>query len=155
MIINYLVESQGIGLIVLAGVNSVSSVIMTNYPLWGLVSTSFSVAGSYCLMIGLDSAAFYIASDSSIRRILQRSPDKGFEIFRSLAYSKIQDIHEKKLDKLSSYVYEEMQNNNFFKNNSEPSDVKNYIREVLQEVDEYKLKLASMKNKHDQDQEFP
>ena len=147
------IMTSGVGLIVLAGVNSVSSVIMTNYPLWGLISTSFSVAGAYCLMIGLDSAAFYIASDSSLRRILQQMPNKGFEIFRSLAYSKIQDIHENKLDKLSSYVYEEMQKNSIFKNTSEPSDVKNYIMEVLKEVDEYRLKSANKNNNHEQNQD--
>ncbi len=145
------IMTSGVGLIVLAGVSSVSSLIMTNYPLWGLISTSFSIAGSYCLMIGLDSAAYYIASDTSLRRILQKLPNKGFEIFRSLAYSEIQSIHENKLEKLSSYVYEEMQNNSLFKNSSEPADVKNYIKEVLKEVDESKLRINPTDDKHEKE----
>jgi MFS family permease len=58
----------GVGLIILAGVNSTLTIIMTNFPPWGILSISFSIAGSFCLMIGLDSAAFYIAADSSLRR---------------------------------------------------------------------------------------
>ena len=64
----------GLGLIVLTGANAASIVVMTNYPPWGVISFSFSIAGSFCLIIGLDTAALYIASDNSLRRVLRKSP---------------------------------------------------------------------------------
>lgn len=104
----------GIGLIVLAGVNSTLTIIMTNFPPWGVVSISFSIVGSYCLLIGLDSAAFYVASDSSLRRFIQRLPSKSFDLFRSLSFTKIQDMIANRVEGLSDDIYDEIDRNNLF-----------------------------------------
>jgi hypothetical protein len=124
----------GIGLIVLAGVNSTLIIIMTDFPPWGVLSISFSIAGSYCLMIGLDSAAFYVASDSSLRRFIQRLPTRSLDLLRSLSFTKIQDMIANRVEGLSDDIYDEIDRNSLFTSISEPSNVKAYVDEVLKEV---------------------
>ena len=74
----------GIGLIILFGANASSLIIMTPYPPWGIISTTFLITGSYSLIVGLDSRAFYIATDSSLRRIIAKSPQKEYDFLKSL-----------------------------------------------------------------------
>ena len=74
----------GIGLVLLFGANASSLIIMTPYPPWGVLSMTFLIIGSYSLIFGLDSAGFYIATDSSLRRIIAKSPQKEYDILKSL-----------------------------------------------------------------------
>ena len=79
----------GIGLVFLYGVNISSLVILSMYPTWGLLFATYLLSGSYLLMIGLDSASFYVSTDSSLRRIVQKSPERYLDIVRSLGQSKV------------------------------------------------------------------
>ena len=74
----------GFGLIILFGANAPSLIIMTPYPPWGVISITFLITGSYTLIVGLDSAAFYIATDSSLRRIIAKSSQKEYDFLKSL-----------------------------------------------------------------------
>jgi hypothetical protein len=58
----------GVGLILLFGASTSSLVIMATYPPWGVISMTFLIIGSYSLLVGLDSAAFYLATDSFIAK---------------------------------------------------------------------------------------
>ncbi len=80
----------GSGLVLLFGANASSLIIITIYPPWGAISTTFLIIGSYLLIIGLDSAAFYLATDSSLRRIIAKSPQKEYDFLKSLGYSEAQ-----------------------------------------------------------------
>ena len=73
----------GIGLILLFGASTSSLVIMATYPPWGVISMTFLITGSYSLLVGLDSAAFYLATDSSLRRIIATSSQKEHDILKA------------------------------------------------------------------------
>ena len=60
---------------------------MTPYPPWGSISITFMIIGSYLLIIGLDSAAFYLATDSALRRIVATSPQREYDFLKSLGYT--------------------------------------------------------------------
>jgi hypothetical protein len=107
---------------------------MTPYPPWGVLSMSFLIIGSYSLIIGLDSAGLYIATDSSLRRIIAKSPQKDFDILKSLGHVKTQDIVTNKIDNISKQVYNEIQYDNLFTIASEPANVREYIDEALREI---------------------
>lgn len=107
---------------------------MTPYPPWGLLSSTFLITGSYALIIGLDSAALYIATDSSLRRIIEKSPQKDHDILRSLGTAKTQDIVVDRIDNISKEVYKEIQSDNLLKASSEPTNVQEYIDQVLGEM---------------------
>jgi hypothetical protein len=124
----------GAGLVLLFSANASSLIVMTLYPPWGVISTTFLIIGSYLLIIGLDSAAFYLVTDSSLRRIISKSPQKEYDILKSIGYSETQDIVASKVKDVSKEVYNEIELDNLFYISSEPSNVHDYISEVLKEV---------------------
>ncbi len=124
----------GAGLVLLFGADASSLIIMTLYPPWGIISTTFLITGSYCLIIGLDSAAFYLAADSSLRRIIAISNRKEHGILKALGYSETQDIVTSKVKGINKLVYDEVKSDNRLYISSEPADIQNYIDEVLIEV---------------------
>ena len=133
----------GIGLILLFEANASSLIIMTTYPPWGSISITFMIIGAYLLIIGLDSAAFYLATDSSLRRIVARSPQKEYDFFKSLGYSETQDVVTANIKHLIEQVYDEIESENLFYISSEPDNVQEYINEVLTEVSRGKDKLST------------
>jgi len=124
----------GIGFILLFGANASSLIVMATYPPWGAISMTFMITGSYSLIIGLDSAAFYLATDSSLRRIVGRSPQKEYDLFKSLGHTEVENIVTHKVDNISKEVYDKIQYDNLFTISSEPGNVREYINEVLGEL---------------------
>ena len=107
---------------------------MATYPPWGVISMTFLITGSYSLLVGLDSAAFYLATDSSLRRLIAKSPQKEHDFLKALGQTEAQRIVIDKVDSISKQVYKEIQNENLFTISSEPTNVQGYINEVLGEV---------------------
>jgi hypothetical protein len=124
----------GVGLVLLFGANASSIIIMTPYPPWGLLSTTFLITGPYSLIIGLDSAALYIATDSSLRRIIEKASQKDYDILKSLDNAKTQDIVLDRIENITGEVYDEIQSDDLLKASSEPTDVQGYIDQVLKEM---------------------
>jgi hypothetical protein len=123
----------GIGLILLFGANASSLIIMSTYPPWGVLSTTFMIVGSYFIMISLDSAGLYIATDSSLRRVIQKSPLKDYDILKSLGQAKMQDTIVNNIQHISKQVYDELESYNPIRTSLEPVDIQKYIDEVLRE----------------------
>ena len=126
--------TAGVGLILLFGASTSSLVIMATYPPWGVISMTFLITGSYSLLVGLDSAAFYLATDSSLRRIIATSSQKEHDILKALGHAESQRMVIDKVNNISKRVYAEIQKDKLFAISSEPTNVKGYINEVLGEV---------------------
>ncbi len=124
----------GAGIVLLFSANASSLIIMTLYPPWGIISASFSITGSYLLIIGLDSATFYLATDASLRRIIAKLPQKEYDLLKSLGYSETENIVTSKVKNFSKQVYHEIEFDNLFYISSEPTNIQEYINKVLMEV---------------------
>ena len=124
----------GFGIIILFGANASSLIIVTTYPPWGIISTTFSITGSYLIIVGLDSAAVYLATDSSLRGIIARSPRHEYDFLKSLGRTEAENIVTNKVDSISKQVYNNIQYDNLFTISSEPSNMKEYIKVALGEV---------------------
>ena len=92
------------------------------------------ITGSYLIIVGLDSAAFYIATDSSLRRIIAKSSQKEYDFLQSLGSTEAERIVTNKIDNISKQVYNKIQYDNLFMISSEPSNVQEYIKVALSEV---------------------
>lgn len=123
----------GIGLILLFGANSSSLIIMTTYPPWGILSITFMIVGAYFIVIGLDSAGLYIATDSSLRKVIQKSTIKDYDILKSLGQTKVQDAILNRIQYVSKQVTDELESYNAIRTSLEPVDIQKYIQEVLRE----------------------
>jgi hypothetical protein len=132
----------GIGLILLFGANASSLIIMTTYPPWGIISITFMIVGAYFIVIGLDSAGLYLATDSSLRKIIQISPLKDYEILKSLGQAKVQDAVLSRVQYVSKQVIDELESNNLVRTSLEPVDIRQYIQEVIREKTTIDLSLS-------------
>jgi len=110
--------------------SGVSTILtLAPFPAWAIVSLSFVLPASFLFLIGLDSAIYYIASDTLIRRYLYRHKDQ-FELFQALGYTKASDIVEQKIRK----QLDNLENMTMFKSISELKDTKHYIENVITEM---------------------
>jgi hypothetical protein len=100
---------------------------MATYPPWGVISMTFLIIGSYSLLVGLDSAAFYLATDASLRRIITTSSQKEYDILKALGHAESQRMVIDKVNNISKRVYADIQKDKYFAISTEPANVQGYI----------------------------
>jgi hypothetical protein len=119
--------------------------ILAPYPAWGIVSLSFILPASFLLLIGLDSATYYIASDTLIRRFLYHHR-KEFELFQALGSSKASDMVERKMNEMIRQQIQNLDLEMLFKPISEIDDIKRYVRKVRIEMKHSATRMDSSKS---------
>ena len=119
--------------------------ILAPYPAWAIVSLSFILPASFLLLIGLDSATYYIASDTLIRRFLYRHR-KEFELFQALGSSKATDMVERKMNEMIRQQIQNLDLEMLFKPISEIDDIKRYVRKVRIEMKHSATRMDSSKS---------
>jgi hypothetical protein len=125
--------------------SSISTILtLSPYPAWGIVSLSFILPASFLLLIGLDSASYYIASDSLLRRFLY-SHRNQFGLFQALGSTKISDIAERKMNELIRKQLNSLNVEIMFKPALEIEDTKRYITKVITEIEKSKTKYDDTK----------
>lgn len=129
----------GIMIIFSSGVSTILT--LAPFPAWAIVSLSFILPASFLFLIGLDSATYYIASDTLIRRYLYRHRDQ-FGLFQALGYTKASDIVEQKVRK----QLDNLKDKTFFEPVYELEDTKQYIQKVITEMKESDTKIDSSKS---------
>ena len=129
----------GIMIIFSSGVSTI--VTLAPFPAWAIVSLTFILPASFLFLIGIDSATYYIASDTLIRRYLYRHRDQ-FELFQALGYTKAADIVELKIHK----QLDNLKDKTFFKPISELEDTTQYIEKVIVEMKQSDPKMGNSKS---------
>lgn len=129
---NYLIIS-GIGIMIIFSSGLSPNSALAPFPAWSIISLSFILPASFLLMIGLDSATYYIATDILLRRFLHKHKDK-FELFRALGFKKTSDIAEQKIHEIVDNEFNKIEIETMFKPLSELEDIKHYINKVLKET---------------------
>ena len=119
--------------------------ILAPYPAWAIVSLSFILPASFLLLIGLDSASYYIASDTLIRRFLYQHR-KEFELFQALGSSQATDMVERKMNEMIRLQLENLEMEMLFKPVSEVEDIKRYVRKVRIEMKQSATTMNSSKS---------
>jgi hypothetical protein len=76
----------------------------------------------------------YIATDSSLRGIIARSPRHEYDFLKSLGQTEAENIVTNKVESISKQVYNKIQYDNLFTISSEPSNVQEYIKVASSEV---------------------
>lgn len=107
--------------------------ILAPFPTWAIVSLSFILPASFLLLIGLDSATYYIASDTLIRRFLYRHKNQ-FELFQALGSTRNSYMVERKIQEIVRQQLNNLEIDTIFKPVFEIEDSKRYIRKVIAEM---------------------
>jgi len=108
----------------------------------GIISITFMIVGAYFIVIGLDSAGLYLATASSLRKIIQISPLKDYDILKSLGQAKVQNAVLSRVQHISKQVIDELESNNLVRTSLEPVDIRQYIQEVIREKTTIDLSLS-------------
>ncbi len=135
--------STAIMIIFSSGISTI--LILAPYPAWAIVSLSFILPASFLLLIGLDSATYYIASDTLIRRFLYHHRSQ-FELFQALGSSKATDMVERKMNDMIRQQLENLEMEILFKPVSEVEDIKRYVRKVRIEMKQSATTMDSSKS---------
>jgi hypothetical protein len=123
------------------------------FPAWGIVSISFILPATFLLLIGIDSATYYIGSDSSVRRFLYKYKNE-LELFQSLGSTEAYSIIERRIHNVSKQVSNHLETETIFKPAPESEDIKQYVKQVLDEMKEAHGKSDKRKSKDSSDNQY-
>jgi hypothetical protein len=144
-----IIFGAGIMIIFSSGVSTI--LILSAFPAWGVVSISFVLPASFLILIGLDSATFYVAGDIRVRSYLSSSKNH-FELFRALASAKASSEAEHKIHQIINQIHSNVEAEVLFTPKSESEDFKQYVGEVIAELKKTGTGLDSTKSGNKSDQ---
>lgn len=138
-VMNYLLLcSYGLVLLSIATVGQVS---VAAFPPYGIASFSMLTISSYMIIIGLYSAATSISQDVRLRQYIRNlgKADSGF--LSTIGEAQMEKEVQAKASDLENVVKEqrlELEKQSGVESSIQQQDIKQYLMEVLQEVDKHK-----------------
>lgn len=123
----------GTGIMIIFSSNVSTILTLSTFPAWAIASISFVLPASFLILIGLDSATFYIAGDIKVRKFLIRFRNQ-FDMLAALGSAEASAATERKIHNLSTRIYEDLENENLFTARAEHEDIKEYIKTVMAEL---------------------
>jgi hypothetical protein len=140
----------GSGIMIIFSSNVSIILILSAFPAWGVVSISFVLPASFLILIGLDSATFYVAGDNKVRNYLRSKSQ--FELFRALASTKASAEAEHKIHQIINQIHKNIEAEALFTSKSESEDIIQYVGEVIAELKKTGTKLDNTKSGNKSDQ---
>lgn len=131
--LKYYLTMCGTGIMILFSSNVSTILVLSTFPAWAIVSLSFVLPASFLILIGLDSATFYIAGDVTVRRFLNRFKDQ-FDMFAALGSTEASAAAERKIQNISTRIYNNLDTEKLFVAKTESEDIKEYVKEVIAEM---------------------
>ncbi|HEX7178642.1 MAG TPA: hypothetical protein VF220_02880, partial [Nitrososphaeraceae archaeon] len=129
----------GTGFMIILGSSLSTTLVLAPFPAWGIVSLSFILPASFLILIGLDSATFYFASEMSVRRYLTKSRSQ-FELLLSLGSAEMSASIQRKIDLVSKTIQDDLETETLLKARSESEEIKHYVIEVIAEMKKTRTK---------------
>ena len=126
-----IVCATGIMILFSSGISTILT--LAPYPAWAIVSLSFILPASFLLLIGLDSATYYIATDTLLRRFLYKHQEQ-FELFQALGSAKSTEMIEQKMNDMIRKQLNNLEIETMFKPILEIEDTKIYLSKVITEM---------------------
>jgi hypothetical protein len=126
---------------IILGSSLSTTLVLAPFPAWGIVSLSFILPASFLILIGLDSATFYFASEMSVRRYLTKSRSQ-FELLLSLGSAEMSASIQRKIDLVSRTIQDDLETETLLKARSESEEIKQYVIEVIAEMKKTRTKAG-------------
>jgi hypothetical protein len=125
----------GAGVMIIFSGGISTTLILAPYPSWGIVSISFVLPAAFLVTMGFNSTVYNIASNRSIRRYFQANKNE-FKIFYSLGTAEVSSIIEKKVNDITNKISDNLDIETLFQPAPGSDDIKQYVRQVVQEMKE-------------------
>lgn len=125
-----------VGITVLFGSLEIGTLLYAVYPPFGLVTISFMPIGSYLVLNGIFASAINVSRDSELRRELYKSAERQLNILGTIGVTQMErDL----LKKFKSMEKAAVMTGRTEEDYSEDEDVKDIVRDVLQELRSRKI----------------
>jgi hypothetical protein len=133
-----LICSYGFVLLFVATVGQVS---VAAYPPYGFATYAMLTLSSYMIIIGLYAAASSISQDVRLRQYIKDLTRKDSSFFSAIGHAQLEKQVQSKASDLEQVVKEqrmELEKKSGVQSSIQEQDIKQYLLEVLQEVDRHK-----------------
>ena len=139
---NYLLTcSYGFVLLSIATVGQVS---VASYPPYGFTTYAMLTLSSYMIIIGLYAAASSISQDVRLRQYIKDLTRKDSSFLAAIGHAQLEKQVQSKASDLEDVVKEqrmELEKKSGVQSSIQEQDIKQYLLEVLQEVDRHKSSM--------------
>ena len=115
--------------------NQATQLNIAPYPPFGLATTAFLGLAATLLLIGIYSVAIALAQDARLRRNVREILRGHSHFLDNIGPSQMEQQVQKKVVHLTQKLSTEMENESGIQSSLEEGDIKDYINEVLYEID--------------------
>src|SRR5919108_3406085 len=140
-----LVNTAGIGMILLFSSTVLHGLTYVVAPPFGLVTVSYLGLAAYMLLIGIFTSAKELSRDNMIRREIYKVAGEQFNLFRNISEADLVRTSEKQVKAIIDKV--EIQGNQPQEMADDESDYKKFLQEAVDEIAASKLKKSSTESK--------
>jgi hypothetical protein len=126
---------------ILYTIATVGGVSAAPYPPFGIVSISILTLSAYIIILGLYSTAVSISQDVKLRQYVRNLTRENLGFFSNIGQAQMERQIQSKAADLESVVKEqriELEKESGIQSSIQEQDIKQYLLEVLQEVDKHK-----------------
>jgi hypothetical protein len=136
---NYLIISA-LGFVLLYVSNQASVLVVTPFPAFGAATVAFMALASYFIFLGIFSSAISISEDAKLRRMLRRTTLDESKLLDSVGTAYMKDEIQRKVLKMRKANSDKMIEVTGLDTVPSESDMKQYIEEVIKEMQANKEK---------------
>lgn len=129
---------SGYGLALFFTSNQAVLLSVAPYPPFGLATTAFLGLASTLLLIGIYSVAISLAQDVKLRQNIRETLREQSTFLDKIGLSQMEQQIQKKVVQLTQRMSGDMENESGIRPSLEEEDIKDYINEVLSEIDKSK-----------------
>ncbi len=131
--LKYYIAICGAGIMILFSSGVSTLLLKAPFPLWALLSISFTSPASFLILMGLDSAIYHIARDRTVRMYLHDYQNK-FRLFYSLGSAESWAMVERNVKKISNRISNNIEVETMYRPTEEEDDIKKYVSDVIAEM---------------------
>jgi hypothetical protein len=110
-------------------------ITQTPYPAFGAATVCFVGLSSYMMLVGIYSSAISVSQDATLRRSIQRSVEKQSELLHGIGTAQMEQEIQKTVLKIANKQADSMKEETGIEASSSEEDMKEYLLEVIKEVE--------------------
>ena len=130
---NYLIMSA-LGFILLFVSNQAIVLASAPYPPFGLATVSFVGLSTYLIFVGIYSSAISVAQDAELRKIVRTTVKEEFDLLRNIGTSQLEEDIQQKVTQVTTKLSQSITQRTGIEPSLMDDDIKDYCKEVLQEI---------------------
>jgi hypothetical protein len=127
-----MLSAYGVFLFFIAGQ---AALIQASYPPFGIATVSIVGLASYMMFVGIYSTAVSLAHDAQLRQLIRTSAESQYRVLRGIATAEITQELQSRVLKVAKEQADRMKEESGVEPAIGEDDMKNYLNEVLIEVE--------------------